>query len=315
MIAPGRYGPVRVRARLAVYDRPDVLDYHLHLWPHGERDRQPTLDQLAAYCEAAQREGVAEIALTEHLFRFVQADGPLGGHWDDDPRHPHLQAQAAEYWREHNGADLDAYVEAVLEAKAAGLPVVLGLEVDYYAGRMDKVRSLLDGYPFDVLLGSVHWIGAWLFDVLESIGAQEEWDRRGIDDAWDGYVTALEELAASEAVDVLAHPDLCKVAGRWPKASSAVDEFHDRIAEAAAASGLAAEVNSAGWRKPCAEPYPAPALLQKFNQRGVPITTASDAHSLDLVAFRNADLRPMVEAAGYTELVAFQGRVARPVGL
>lgn len=292
-----------------------VLDYHLHLWPHGERHRQPSLDELAAYCDAAREQGVEEIALTEHLFRFVQADGPLGDHWRDDPSNPRLQQQADEYWREHNGADLDTYVDAVLEAKAAGLPVVLGMEVDYYAGRMDKVQALLEGYPFDVLLGSVHWIGAWLFDVLESSVAQDEWDHRTVEGAWDGYVRALEELAASGAVDVLAHPDLCKVAARWPSAASAVDEFHDRIAEAAATSGIAAEVSSAGWRKPCDEPYPAPSLLQKFHDRGVSITTASDAHSLDLVAHRTADLRPFVEAAGYTELVRFRARRPEKVGL
>ena len=37
--------------------------------------------------------------------------------------------------------------------------------------------------------------------------------------------------------------------------------------------GLAAELNSSGWRKPCAEAYPAPALLARFHDHGVPITT------------------------------------------
>jgi histidinol-phosphatase (PHP family) len=287
-----------------------VLDYHLHLWPHGERDRQPTVDELAAYCEHAAQHGITQIAITEHLFRFTQAEATLKGVWDDDDSStPALKAQAAEYWAEHNHADLDAYVEAGLAAKAAGLPVVLGLEVDHYEGRMDKVQALLDGYPFDVLLGSVHWIGAWLFDVLESSVAMDEWDHRGVDAAWDGYTRAIEELAASGAVDVLAHPDLAKVAGRRPDArTGAIDEFHDRIAEAAAGSGIAAEVSSAGWRKPCEEPYPAPSLLRKFHDRGVPITTASDAHRLGDVAYRIADLRPIVEDAGYTELVAFDGR-------
>ncbi|HVM08644.1 MAG TPA: PHP domain-containing protein [Acidimicrobiales bacterium] len=285
-----------------------MLDYHLHLWPHGERHRTPTLEELAAYCEAAQAEGIEEIALTEHLFRFAQADGPLSGHWSDADDDPRLEQQAADYWREHNGADLDEYVETVLEAKAAGLPVVLGLEVDFYPHRMDKVRSLLEGYPFDVLLGSVHWIGAWLFDVLESAVAQDEWSNRGVDHAWDAYVRALEELAGTGVVDVLAHPDLCKVAARWPSSGSFVDECHDRIADAAARAGIAAEVSSAGWRKPCDEAYPAPSLLTKFRARGVPITTASDAHSLDLVAYRAADLRPYVVAAGYDEVVAFRRR-------
>ena len=293
-----------------------VLDYHLHLWPHGDRARQPTVDELAAYCEHAQRHGIEQIALTEHLFRFVQADATLKGVWEDD-RHasPALRAQAAEYWAEHNHADLDAYVEAALAAKAQGLPVVLGLEVDHYAGRMDQVQRLLDGYPFDVLLGSVHWIGAWLFDVIESSIAMDEWNHRGVDQAWDGYTRAIEELAASGAVDVLAHPDLAKVAGHRPTTTGAIDEFHDRIAEAAAASNLAAEVSSAGWRKPCDEPYPAPSLLQKFRQRGVPITTASDAHELHHVAFRIDDLKPIIEAAGYTELVAFEGRKPRAVAI
>ena len=290
-----------------------MLDYHLHLWPHGERDREPTVDELAAYCERAQQHGIEQIALTEHLFRFVQADATLARTWDDDrDASPALKAQAADYWREHNHADLDAYVEAALAAKQEGLPIVLGLEVDYYEGRMDEVRRLLDGYPFDVLLGSVHWIGSWLFDIIESSIAQQEWDHRGIDTVWDAYTRAIEELSASGAVDVLAHPDLCKVAGHRP---GVPDEFHDRIAEAAANSDLAAEVSSAGWRKPCDEPYPAPALLEKFRRRNVPITTASDAHTRDLVAFRIADLEPIIRQAGYTELVAFDGRRRHAVGI
>ena len=290
-----------------------MIDYHLHLWPHGERARQPTVDELAAYCERAQQHGIEQIALTEHLFRFTQADAALKGVWDDDRRaSPALKAQAQSYWAEHNHADLDAYVEAGLAARQQGLPVVLGLEVDYYEGRMDKVQALLEGYPFDVLLGSVHWIGAWLFDVIESSVAMEEWDHRGVNEAWDSYTRAIEELSASNAVDVLAHPDLAKVAGRTPDVP---DEFHDRIAEAAAASDLAAEVSSAGWRKPCDEPYPAPSLLRKFHERGVPITTASDAHTLEHVAFRIADLEPIIRGAGYTELVAFDQRQPRTVAI
>ena len=293
----------------------NVLDYHLHLWPHGDRARQPSVDELAAYCEHAAAHGIEQIALTEHLFRFVQADATLRGAWDDDRRAtPALRAQAEAYWVEHNHADLDAYVQAALDAKAEGLPVVLGLEVDHYAGRMDKVQALLEGYPFDVLLGSVHWVGAWLFDVLESNVAMDEWDHRGIEEAWDGYTLALEELAASGAVDVLAHPDVIKVAGRRPD-GGLLDEFHERIAEAAASSGLAAEVNSAGWRKPCDEAYPAPSLLARFRAKGVPITTASDAHELATVAWRVPDLEPVIRAAGYTELVAFDGRRRRAVAI
>jgi histidinol-phosphatase (PHP family) len=289
-----------------------VLDYHLHLWPHGRKATQATVDELAAYCERAAGQGVAEIALTEHLFRFEQADALLGGWWrqvDDDPR---LIGAMERYWAEHVSADLDAYVETCLAAKAAGLPVVIGMEVDYYPDLMDKVSGLLAGYPFDVLLGSVHWLGTWMFDDLGSAVAMAEWDSRGVEEVWEAYTRALEELAATGAVDVLAHPDLCKVTGRRP---AVPDEWYDRMAEAAAASGIAAEVSSAGWRKPAGEEYSPPALLRRFHQRGVPITTASDAHRLSEVSYRAADLRSAVTAAGYATLQAFAGRQPRQVAI
>jgi histidinol-phosphatase (PHP family) len=289
-----------------------MLDYHLHLWPHGQRAVQATVDDLAAYCEQAAAQGVNEIALTEHLFRFDQADALLGGWWDSSPATPELRQSMASYWKEHVSADLDAYVETCLAAKAAGLPVAVGMEVDYYPGRMASVASLLAGYPFDVLLGSVHWLGTWMFDNLASPAAILEWDRRAVEDVWDDYTRSLEELAATGAVDVLAHPDLCKVTGRRP---AVPDEFYDRMAEAAASSGLAAEVSSAGWRKPVNEAYPAPPLLARFHAHGVPVTTASDAHGRADVAARSADLRALVTSAGYTSLQAYTGRRPRPVAL
>jgi histidinol-phosphatase (PHP family) len=288
-----------------------LLDYHLHLWPHGRRAVQATVEDLAAYCGKAAAQGVTEIALTEHLFRFTQADALLGGWWDSEPSE-RMRGSVAAYWHGHVSADLDAYVETCLAAQAAGLPVVVGMEVDYYPGRMSAVSDLLAGYPFDVLLGSVHWLGTWMFDDLSSKIAMQEWKARDVDAVWDDYTRALEELAGSGSVDVLAHPDLCKVTGRRP---AVPDEFYDRMAEAAAASGLAAEVSSAGWRKPVDEAYPAPPLLSRFRARGVPVTTASDAHGLADVAARSSDVRSLVAAAGYTSLQAFRRRRPRPVAL
>ncbi len=288
-----------------------MLDYHLHLWPHGERDTAPTLDGVAAYCERAQRAGVTEIALTEHLFRFAQADRLLGGFWEDEPD-PALRASMAAYWNEHAHADLDAYVTCVEEAKAAGLPVVLGLEVDYYRGHMDEVADLLRGYPFDVLLGSVHWLGVWRFDDLGDEVSMRQWEVRDIDAAWSDYTLAMEELAASGTCDVLAHPDLIKVTGRR---SSMPEECWDRLTEAALSSGMAAEMSSAGWRKPVDEAYPAPPLLERFVRHGVPLTTASDAHRVGDVADRAGAMAETLEALGVDTLRAYRRRAGHPVAL
>ena len=282
-----------------------MLDYHLHLWPHSQSDAQTTVEQVAAYCELAASRGITEIAVTEHLFRFTQAKERLGGFWDDLPGDA-LRPGMAAYWDHHARVDLDDYVEVVEAVKAAGLPVVLGLEVDYYKDRMDDVADLLDGYPFDVLLGSVHWLGTWRFDVLSDPQVLAEWDHRVIDQVWDEYTRAHEELAASGVCDVLAHPDLVKIAGRVPDVP---DEFYDRITEAAVQSGMAAELSSAGWRKPVGEEYPAPPLLRRFVAQGVPLTTASDAHTLPDVAERADDLRGLLTAAGVHTLRGFRNRL------
>ena len=287
-----------------------MLDYHLHLWPHHEHDTPLRLEQLAEYCARAEAAGVTELALTEHLFRFRQADALLGGFWDDERVPPALAESMAGYWKFHATADLDAYVACAQEAKETGLPVVIGLEVDYYEDRMDTVAGLLAGYPFDVLLGSVHWVGGWRFDDLDDPVSMAEWSVRDVDACWDSYTRALEELAATRTCDVLAHPDLMKVAGHVPDAPA---EWWDRMAEAAASSGMAAELSSAGWRKPAGEQYPALGLLERFVACGVPLTTASDAHHLDHVAHRADDLRAVLASVGVGVLQGYRGRDPHPV--
>ncbi len=288
-----------------------MLDYHLHLWPHAQRDVEATVGQVREYCERAVEAGVVEVAVTEHLFRFRQATELLGRFWEDEPE-PALHPGMAAYWDHHARSDLDTYVEVVEAVKAEGLPVVLGLEVDYYRGRMDRVAELLAGYPFDVLLGSVHWLGAWRFDVLDEPEVLAEWDARDVDAVWDEYTRAMEELGASGACDVFAHPDLVKVANRVP---AVPDEFYDRITEAAVRSGMAAELSSAGLRKLPGEEYPAPPLLKRLVERGVPLTTASDAHALPDVAYRATDLRRILAGAGVSHLRAYRSRQPHDVAM
>jgi histidinol-phosphatase (PHP family) len=115
----------------------------------------------------------------------------------------------------------------------------------------------------------------------------------------------MEELGASGVCDVFAHPDLVKIAGRVP---AVPDEFYDRIAETAVRSGMAAELSSAGWRKPCGEEYPAPPLLKRFVDLGVPLTTASDGHTLPDVADRADQLRDLLGGVGVTSLQGYRRR-------
>jgi len=292
-----------------------MLDYHVHLWPHPQLADETDLavERLAEYCEQALAAGVTEIALTEHYHRFTKGREVVEAWWATEPNEE-LRAYMAHYFDHHATVDLDRYVETVIAAKKAGLPIVAGLEVDYYPGLMDKVGTLLDGYPFDLLLGSIHWLGTWMFDLVGSPVQMSEWDVRGTDPTWLAYGEAIEELAATGTCDVLAHPDLVKVTRRMAD-PGIVTEVEERICEAAVSSGMAAELSSAGFRKPVGAAYPSSSLLERFFSRGVPITTASDTHGLSHIADRSPELGALASRAGYSSLRAFRRREGHDVPL
>jgi histidinol phosphatase-like PHP family hydrolase len=62
-----------------------------------------------------------------------------------------------------------------------------------------------------------------------------------------------------------------------------------------------------------AEQFPATGLLERLVARGVPLTTASDAHRLEHVADRADDLRSLLAAAGTGVLQGYRARVPYPV--
>ncbi len=281
-----------------------MIDYHLHLWPHSESSTWYKLDQIAAYCDEAATQGVTELALTEHAFRFVDVLSAVGPFWLKYGHEPTSPVMAS-YFDFHSRNSLEEYVALAQLAKDEGLPVKIGLEVDYYADQMDVVSSLLAQYPFDVLIGSVHWLGTWEFDDYDEPAQLHEWNVRDVDQCWADYARAFEELCASKAVDVLAHPDVIKVAGFI---ASNPSEYWDIMVDAAAKSDLSIECSSAGWKKPVKEQYPSEGLLDRCVSRGLTFTTASDAHSLERVGERSNDLAVLLEARGVGEVASYEGR-------
>ena len=205
---------------------------------------------------------------------------------------------------------LDAYVEAVENAKERGLPVLLGLEVDFFPETIGGVLELLDPYPWDFLIGSVHWIGGWAID---SSSATFVWEERGIEHGYDEYFALETLLAASGAVDVLAHVDVVKKHGhRLPQEPL---HHYEAVVAAAVASGTAVEVSSQGLRKPAAEVYPSPSFLRMFCDAGVPITLASDAHLPEEAGWGHEAVIAAARAAGYDERLRFRNRVRESVPL
>jgi histidinol-phosphatase (PHP family) len=281
-----------------------VIDYHLHLWPHEESSVSFRLDQIAQYCEEAARHGVTELALTEHAHRFVEVANVVGPFWLRFGHEPTSKTMA-EYWDFHARNSLEEYVNLAQLAKDEGLPVKIGLEVDFYKDQMDVVAELFAQYPFDVLIGSVHWLGTWQLDDYENEVNFHEWTLRDVDQSWKNYALALDELCAARAVDVLAHPDLIKVAGFYAERPG---EYWDAMTESAARVDVSMECSSAGWKKPVGEQYPAEGFLDRLVSSGLTFTTASDAHANERVGERAGDLALMLEARGVHELASYTNR-------
>ena len=269
------------------------------------------LDQIAAYCEQAAAHGVSELALTEHTHRFVDVASVVGPFWLRYGHEP-TSATMSEYWNFHARNSLEEYVTLAQRAKDEGLPVKIGLEVDYYQGQMDVVSDLLAQYPFDVLIGSVHWLGTWQPDDIDNAVNMNEWTLRDVDQCWKDYASALEELCALSAVDVLAHPDLIKVAGY---VATNPAEHWNAMAESAARADLSVELSSAGWYKPIGEQYPAAGFLDRLVAKGLTFTTASDAHRLERVGVRADELAAMLEERGVVELASYSGRARHIIPL
>lgn len=294
-----------------------MSDYHLHLHPHVGLDHPGDVPQgkyppghVEAYMEAAANRGVTELGFTEHLYRCVEAAPLLGRFWED-PATPEDIARLSEAMVEADlTLSLDDYVEAVTSAKAEGLPVKLGLEVDFFPDTFGAVIEFLAPYPWDYLIGSVHWIGGWAIDASHSV---HEFERRGIEAAWDQYYALEAQLAASGAVDVLAHVDVIKKYGLRPECDPS--PWYEVVVAAAAESGTAVEVSSQGLRNLADEVYPAPTFLGRFHDAGVPITLASDAHYPAEAAWGHDQVLAEARAAGYATRLRFDRRRPEEVPL
>jgi len=282
-----------------------LTDYHLHLQPDGPEAREADRHRwdadggarsaawIARYVETARARAVDEIAITEHVHRFREVRD-----WHPNP-----------WWQAEATEDLAEHCAAIDRARDTGLPVLLGIEMDWIPGRADDVRALLASQPFDIVLGSVHWLG----DLAVDHPDYPCWDSLGAEETWGRYLDELAAAAGSGLFDVLAHPDLPKVFGTpMPERLTARrDEVIAHIAEA----GVAVECSSAGLRKSCRALYPDPDWLAAFRRAGIPVTLASEAHRPEDVARDYPTAVAALRGAGYETITRFRGREPEQVAI
>lgn len=245
-------------------------DYHTHTALCGHAVGSPE-----DYLRAAERLGLAGIGIADHFPLLPEPDRSVAMSFSELP----------EYVRQ---------VEA-LKQQHPGY-ILLGIEADYRSHTIDQVRALLEEYPFDYVIGSVHFLGPWGFDDERQVG---EYSGRDIDRVWVEYLQLVGDAAESGAFTILGHLDLAKKFGYRP--SRAVDVEIDRLVERIADTNVVVEVNTAGLRKPVKEIYPSLSILARLNRAGVNVTFGSDAHRPSEVGLDFEQAVQLAMEAGYTQ--------------
>ncbi|MDO8209347.1 histidinol-phosphatase [Conexibacter sp. CPCC 206217] len=276
-----------------------LTDYHVHLRPDEPgttAERYFTPANAERYREAAAERGIAELGVSEHIYRFTQALEV----W----QHPFWQGQARE--------DIDAYCQYVREQT----DLKLGIEADYVPGREDRMGNLLEAREWDYVVGSVHFVRDTAVDMA---GDWDVWTTsfESPDKVWRRYFETLGECARSGLYDILAHPDLVKVWGRErPKPDGDLRRYYELAIEGIAESGIAVEVSTAGLRKPVGELYPAVSFLQLCIEAGCPVALSSDAHLPEHIGWQYESTIEWLAEQGVTELAVFERRQRRlePIG-
>lgn len=256
-----------------------LADYHMHtpLCRHA-------VGEPGEYAQAALAAGLDEIGFSDHA--------PMPQDDFDD-------------WR-MRAADLDAYLDKVERARLAfpQLTIRMGLEFDFIPGYESWIRELTARYPWDYLIGSVHYISpSWAIDNPKQIS---EWKQHDPREVWTAYFERLTAAAESGLFDVIGHADLCKKFCFYP-AGDCTPLFRKFIS-AARAAHVAIELNTAGLRKECREIYPSLGLLKLANEAGVAITFGSDAHAPGEVGLNFAEAVALAREAGYTRYGRFRQR-------
>ncbi len=219
-------------------------DYHTH--PQGHRVQPYTPELLQPWLDSARKRGLTDIVFTDHD-------------------------------RYHVGIDFDEIDR--LRDKNLDLKVRAGVELDNDPIHSATGRKWIEQHwnKLDFVLGSVHFLDRadQMFDSVPAGAAQFE--GRDIDTVYADYFRRVREMAATGLVDCLAHLDLIKIHGHRPNAE--VDAIAGETLDFIRSRNLAIELSTAGWRKPVNELYPSDQIIELATGKGIPFTTASDAHS------------------------------------
>ena len=257
---------------------PNWVDYHVHT--DNSRDCRTS---MADMCAAALGRGVSEIAFTDHFNNHL------------------LDVDAGLY-------QADRYFEQIENCRRSYpmLTIRAGVEVGEPHRWSRRVLPVLAAYPYDVVLGSLHWCGN------DSMFNPNYFRARSPELAYSTYFEELARMIEVGGFDILAHVDLPKRIGYDVYGRFDIADYEKAVRSVWAACiqhGITPEINTKGLRCPVRQLHPAGESLRWYVEMGGKLLTfGSDAHHPDHIADQFASARQMALAAGLTQICQFERR-------
>lgn len=259
-----------------------MIDYHMHtpLCHHAE-------GAPAEYLAAARQKGLLEIGFSDHY--------PLGLLGISPPNKVSMDPE-----------ELPGYIDEIraLGAGEKEIKVKLGVEVDYIPGKEKETARLLEGAPFDFVIGSVHLIDDWDFTHPRHARRYETADLAQI---YRRYFELIWQACTSGLFDFIGHIDVIKKFGHR-LSHKEMEPYWEKTARLLKEKGLCYELNTSGKDVPAGEFYPARRLMELCFEQGVPVTLGSDAHGPKQVGRYFDEALALLREIGYRELAVFSGR-------
>ena len=220
----------------------------------------------------------------------------LFGISDHYTRHP----EAGDVFWSTKFSQLPGYFADLAELKKEledeNFTLLAGLEVDYFTENWNQVKADIEDFPIDYLIGSVHYVGDFALD-----NSQEDYDGitpERLHFLWQENFRKLTEAAATGDFLFLGHSDLLKKFVGIPDREYL--NYARTMLEACRESGTAIELNTSGWRQPCASAYPEPEILTMAKEYGVPVVITADAHLRSHIGEDFTRARALLENLGIT---------------
>lgn len=250
---------------------------------HSIDCKVPVIDR----CRQAVELGLAEICVTDHL-DFVPLDKGFG------------------YYRP------DTYFADVTRSRSeydGRVRLRAGVEVGEWHRYAAQARAIVDAYPYDFVIGSLHFLGeeesGLVLEALYFEGKTEQ-------DAYEAYFTELLAMVRHGGFDVIGHIDVPKRAGFSVYGDYRCGDFEEPIRavlKAAVESGIGIEINTGTARRPVGIPSPDVDVLTWYRELGGEIlTVGSDAHRPDQMTHGFEVVPAMLEAAGFDAVTCFERR-------